>query len=721
MDSSATEASPLLGSTQARKPFYRARPLWLVPFAITAALVRGMTLAPRLEVFTQLSCLSQHHHTYGNSHSPLSQPIHSLYTSTDPNGPSFTPSITTRDGVVAIHTNTSDIEHSHDDDDNDDPRRIPTPKCVGNPAVQAGAARIQTVMTTTMGLLSALTSGYWGHFSERHGRTRVLALSTLGLFLTDLTFILVSTPGLPFATHGHKLLIIAPFIEGLLGGWSTLQSACSSYVSDCTSSGSRATIFSRFTGVFYLGLSVGPTLAGWIINNGIPGIDRIGTPTGQGKSVTEVFWLAICCSFVNFLLVVFVFPESLSREKRDAAAQQHRLSHRSKGKGRALETDALTPGQGSDTGATALPSRGFFAELLKPLSIFLPASITIVTPAGLRRQKDWSLTFLALTLFLYMLSTGVFQTKYLYAGHIYSWAADQLSYYISFAGGMRAVATLFLLPTVISLFKPKPLASTETPDPSTSNAVGKKGKPKLTKQQIRREIKFDILLSRCSLFLDIFANFLISVLPAPSGNVHPISTTTKHTKPVSFHQSEVLFVAATAFSSMSAGLVPAMQSLALCVLQARELLQAESDRTRQEVFGQVEEGSAEVSGSNETGQLFGALSTLQALGQMILAPVLFGLVYSETVASYPKAIFVVACGILIAAFWTTLLIRNPVRAEPVLRKKGKGKRRSIRLEAEARRGRSRSRKDLFGGIYGPEDEDSDDVAAAHRYQADSAA
>ena len=153
-----------------------------------------MTLAPRIEVFTQLSCLSQHHHSFNNSQSPgvVSQPIHSLYTSRDSNGPSFTPSvvITTTtgngngNGVVSIHRNTSDIERSHGDDENDDPRRIPTPQCMADPAVQAGAARIQTIMTTTMGLLSALTSGYWGHFSERHGRTRVLALSTLGLLLT---------------------------------------------------------------------------------------------------------------------------------------------------------------------------------------------------------------------------------------------------------------------------------------------------------------------------------------------------------------------------------------------------------------------------------------------------------------------------------------------------------------------------------------------------------
>ncbi|EEB93435.1 hypothetical protein MPER_07903, partial [Moniliophthora perniciosa FA553] len=269
MDSTAaqstSETSPLLRSAPVKKPFYRARPLcnsgscckkhlhYATAFVLNeGVLQREMTLAPRVEVFTQLSY---------------------------PQGPHLSPILIANTGASpVIPTDSSfNLLQSNDDGEDDDPRKLPSPQCMSNVVVQAGAARLQTIMTTIMGLLSALSTGYWGHFSERHGRTRVLALSTLGLFLTDLTFILVSTPGLPFSAHGHKLLIVAPFIEGVLGGWSTLQSACSSYVSDCTSAGSRANIFSRFMGVFYLGFSIG----GWIIMNGIPGIDRVGTPTGQ--------------------------------------------------------------------------------------------------------------------------------------------------------------------------------------------------------------------------------------------------------------------------------------------------------------------------------------------------------------------------------------------------------------------------------------------------------
>jgi hypothetical protein len=35
-----------------------------------------------------------------------------------------------------------------------------------------------------MGFFSALSTGWWSHFGERHGRTAVLAISTFGLFIT---------------------------------------------------------------------------------------------------------------------------------------------------------------------------------------------------------------------------------------------------------------------------------------------------------------------------------------------------------------------------------------------------------------------------------------------------------------------------------------------------------------------------------------------------------
>ena len=165
-----------------------------------------------------------------------------------------------------------------------------------------------------------------------------------------------------------------------------------------------------------------------------------------------------------------------------------------------------------------------------------------------------------------------------------------------------------------------------------------------------------------------------------------------------------------------------MQSLALCIVQARVLAGAGDEGGG----GAGGEGAAGVG----IGRLFGALAVLQAVGQMIIAvstvffglefgveswmygclclslliwcflqPMIFGLVYSGTVAAFPKAIFMTAAGILVAALALVMLVQSPVGGGS---RKAKGKRRRAREEVEVERGRSRISKDLRGGgVYVP--------------------
>ena len=135
-----------------------------------------MTLAPRVEVFTQLACSKLHHDPYQHSSDPV-DPTSYLHHSSEPN---LSPPVT----FIPIYVDSDTQLDGNDTDDDGDPREVPSSRCMQDTEVQATAARIQTVMTTTMGILSALTTGWWGHFGERHGRVKVLALSTFGLVLT---------------------------------------------------------------------------------------------------------------------------------------------------------------------------------------------------------------------------------------------------------------------------------------------------------------------------------------------------------------------------------------------------------------------------------------------------------------------------------------------------------------------------------------------------------
>ena len=235
-------------------------------------------------------------------------------------------------------------------------------------------------------------------------------------------FTLVSTPSSPLSKYGYNLVIVSSIVEGLLGGHSIPHSVTSAYLSDCTSSGSRAHIFSRFTGIINIGSSVGPILGGWLIRNHLKWVGGSSIPGRE--SVTSVFWVAVFFSFINFLLVVFVIPESLDKEKRDRAMIAYQKLNTVAGKkGKARESPLTLSSGEQDISSTdeeedgieeinrsnqveranGLWSRGvgIINRLLSPLAVFLPA--TVFDSAGIRRQRrDWSLTFLAVTLFTYM-------------------------------------------------------------------------------------------------------------------------------------------------------------------------------------------------------------------------------------------------------------------------------------------------------------------------------
>jgi len=291
-------------------------------------------------------------------------------------------------------------------------------------------------------------------------------------------------------------------------------------------------------------------------------------------------------------------------------------------------------------------------------------------------------------LFAYALSTGIFQMKYLYATHIYGWGVRKLSYYISLMGGLKAVFLLLLLPSIIAIFKPKspvkgitssrPIQSLKGKEPAHSTGTSGK-KPKFNRAQLGQEISFDITLARLSLLIDIIAHSLVAILPSPA------IVSLMKPRPcydLSPAQSEASFVVASALNSFGAGLTPSVHSLALSLTQLRAL---DGKNTG--------EGVKE---DDSTGDLFGALAALQAVGQTILAPMLIGVTYGGTVAKYPKAIFVTSATMCLFALVMFSCLRNPVMKIGFLKGKALIKRRKYNSEMPER-GRSRVSKDLRGG------------------------
>lgn len=141
----------------------------MVPFAASAT---AATLAPKVEIYTQLAC---------DAHKPE-------YRSDN--------------GTLATFTFGSDNS---------------TQLCASDPVVGAAVARMNMIMTGTLGVLTCLTTAWWGSLSDRYGRIRVLSFSVFGLLMTDFNFLVVA--------HFHKILpggywflLVGPFLDGLLGG-----------------------------------------------------------------------------------------------------------------------------------------------------------------------------------------------------------------------------------------------------------------------------------------------------------------------------------------------------------------------------------------------------------------------------------------------------------------------------------------------------------------------
>lgn len=210
-----------------------------------------MTLAPRVEIYTNLACeayLPDHaHHTHHPSNP------NSTYVEVLPlTPPSFySASWTSPEDLFSPNSFTwstfskGDKHHEIPDGEDEAIGELPKQRCFKDPVVQQAAAKLQMTVILTMGVLSAATTGWWGSVGDRIGRTKILALSLMGYLFTsvscddlgkarqadnsghsDFMFIMMAMYAKALAPWGgHRLLLLGPIVEGLLGGWSVIASS----------------------------------------------------------------------------------------------------------------------------------------------------------------------------------------------------------------------------------------------------------------------------------------------------------------------------------------------------------------------------------------------------------------------------------------------------------------------------------------------------------------
>ncbi|KAK2460325.1 hypothetical protein APHAL10511_007714 [Amanita phalloides] len=475
---------------------WKANPYWLMPVILTVNMARGVTMAPRIQVYQSIACRLLDE---ASSSTLPNQSLHMFMDCTSPN-------------------------------------------------VAARAASIQAAVITTMSILSAVTTGFWSRLGDTYGRKPIFITFLVGAIFMEFVFILVMQPNTLFSRHAEQLLLLGPLAEGVVGAIATFNGVIHAYISDCTQHGSRSKIFSTIQGIVFIGLSIGP----WLTSLILP----------PATSIDAFFYISMSLMFFTLTYMLFLCPES---RERVAQVESPRLAVNEHSKTRQIPViRSLT--------------LKFLAALISPIAMFAPRHIL-----GYTQKKSYSLTLVGLALFIYLISNGVYTSKYLFAQHLYSWTTAELGSYMSLLWIMRAINLLVVLPIIISYFKPKI---------SSSGAS-------LTPHEIAEELRFDRHLAQFSLALDGTSDLLVALTSA---------------------NSQLVFIALSCVTSFTSGGNPALHSLGAVCLHACGY-------------------------SSEVGTLFGAKAVLSAVAH-IISPYIFATIYAMTVAYFPQAIFILASSLI---------------------------------------------------------------------------
>ncbi|GAA5993236.1 hypothetical protein JCM10908_004524 [Rhodotorula pacifica] len=635
-------------SRHRKLPWYkRPSPIWFFPGTLVIALTMGMTIAPKLEIYTQLICRSLPVNESGVTVPP---PVYELGRGVMVGSPLWDKHPLSSGSGMENGTSLALEWHASPSSANETLPTTTTTTSAASPissgtwaqqchrsrAVQSQVARLALLLSLLMGILSSLTTGWWGAFSDRRGRKPVLVLALAGSLAMDVVFLLTVYY---HSTLTYNFLLLGPILDGLVGGYSTAQATSAAYISDTTSPGSRAKIFSAIGGLMYGGFAMGPVLGSFLITH-----SRLG--------VLAPFYAALAMHAAYLLFLALLLPESLSSERKHAARERHDAERAER---KRKEREEHQTGWQRLGRLAARP-----LAFLKPVALLLPQKLptkdsTPTTPTnpeertniewgahlseywnpeevwkspdpnktlgragGGSTKADWTLTKIAAAWACYMGIMAVMSVKLMYANFVFGWGAAEDGYYLSFLGVLRVVMLVGLIPLIIKLVRRKPAPLPLRPRPADSS-------PKAAtawdheKRWLRvvHDSHFDLSLARWSLFLDLcgFVLFLLAPYLLPSS----LRGSSQHI---------ALFLTAAVLQSMGSGASPAIQSLALAHASPRD-----------------------------AGRLFASLSVVQSIASQVIGPILFSVLFMQTVGRWSEAVFALASLLAAMAVLSLSLVR----------------------------------------------------------------
>ena len=288
------------------------------------------------------------------------------------------------------------------------------------PEVQSLVSRFTLYGNLISGILCAITSPKLGAISDRHGRRRVIAFSSMGMLVFEFITIIATKYPEMFSVNW---LLLGYACDGLCGSFIVAMAVTNAYAADCTAPPRRNVTFAYFHGCLFTGIALGPLIAGYIIR-----------ATGQ---ILTIFYIALGCHFFFLSFLLLVVPESLTKERQMVAREKHRLKDPG-------GTDAAWSNNPFYWAVNTLNG----AKLLAPLKILWP------TGEGSSRAVRRNLVFLAaVDATVFGVAMGSVTIVVIYSEIQFGWGNFETSIFVSIVNSCRVCCLLIVLPAVTYLVR----------------------------------------------------------------------------------------------------------------------------------------------------------------------------------------------------------------------------------------------------------------------------
>lgn len=273
------------------------------------------------------------------------------------------------------------------------------------------------------GILSAITCPKIGALSDRYGRKKLLVFTTFGALIAEILTILAAK--YPETWHVNWILV-GYALDGISGSFIVGMALAHSYATDCTSPQKRNVAFGYFHACLFTGIAVGPVLSGYMISWREKYV-------GKTEAVLLLFYIALACHIFFILFLTFVVPESLSKDRQQAARQRYREEKERYG---GLDPD--------------------FIDQLRSVNILQPLKILWPTGPGSSPALRRNLILLAATdTITFGVAMGAMGVVVVYTRRQFGWQELETGKFVSIVNCARVFALLVALPLITRLIRGK--------------------------------------------------------------------------------------------------------------------------------------------------------------------------------------------------------------------------------------------------------------------------